>query len=158
MTGSIQKKIEETPNLFLDTFFIRFIAIVLITNSHLERLYPIPQLGTGGAIGNSLFFMMSGYGLYLSFRKRELPFLKWYKRRITRLYPSVVLAVVAIHFLYWNGWSYWGWRDYLTVFIWPTPYWFIKLLMIFYIIFFIILKQGRPLLFLFGMAILTCGL
>ena len=48
-----------------DTSFIRVVAILLIVNSHLDAYYPISYLGTGTAIGNSLFFVLSSFGLSL---------------------------------------------------------------------------------------------
>jgi peptidoglycan/LPS O-acetylase OafA/YrhL len=42
--------------------FLRFSAIVLVINSHMDSFYPIPELGTGGALGNALFFMLSAFG------------------------------------------------------------------------------------------------
>lgn len=44
-----------------DTNLLRAIAILLIFNSHIDAMYPYPQLGTGGALGNGIFFFLSGY-------------------------------------------------------------------------------------------------
>src|SRR3712207_1035933 len=79
-----------------NTDILKCIAIILITNSHLDHLYPWPYLGTGGALGNALFFMLSGYGLALSFDKSAMkpPFLQWARRRISRIYPSVWITLV----------------------------------------------------------------
>lgn len=50
-------------------------------------------LATGGAIGDVLFFFVSGFTLFLG---RVGQFDTWYKRRIRRIYPSVFgLAIVA---------------------------------------------------------------
>ena len=46
-----------------DTTLMLFMATVLITLSHLDAFVPDPRIATGGAIGNSLFFFLSGYGL-----------------------------------------------------------------------------------------------
>ncbi|MBS4033342.1 MAG: acyltransferase [Ignavibacterium sp.] len=129
-------------------------AILLITNSHLDHLYPIFQLGTGGAIGNSLFFMLSGYGLALSWEKEKRKFPQWYKRRILRIYPSLIL-VVGIFDLFMRGsWKSWTFLDYLTAFTWPTPAWFISALMLFYIVVFIMLKKRNQNAFLFAIFLL----
>ena len=37
--------------------FLRVLAILLVLNSHLDNLYPISALATGGAAGNGLFFI-----------------------------------------------------------------------------------------------------
>ena len=44
---------------------LRVAAILLVLNSHFDPLYPIPALATGGAAGNGLFFVLSGYCLRL---------------------------------------------------------------------------------------------
>lgn len=135
------------------TEFLRVIAIFLITNSHLASLYPIPQFATGGALGNSLFFMLSGYGLAVSGRNRNLPFLNWYWRRIVRIYPSL-LPIIAIYFIFDRSWEKWTWIDYIAGFIWPTSAWFVSALMIFYIIFFILSKLTLAKGYLIGMLLL----
>ena len=46
-----------------DTTLMLCLATVLITLSHLDAFVPDPRIATGGAIGNSLFFFLSGFGL-----------------------------------------------------------------------------------------------
>jgi len=70
-----------------DSNILRFIAIALIINSHLDEYYPIPYVATGGAIGNSLFFFVSSFGLLLSEMKNPRGFLDWYSKRVKRIYP-----------------------------------------------------------------------
>ena len=49
---------------------LKFIAVFLIINSHMDALYPkYKMLATGGAIGDVLFLFASGYTLFLSNRK-----------------------------------------------------------------------------------------
>lgn len=134
---------------------LRFIAIVLITNSHLNHLYPdaVSQLATGGAIGNSLFFMLSGYGLALS-NQSNSKFLPWYKRRVIRIYPSLIIVTIYFYIIR-HSWKEWNALDYIQGFIYPTHYWFISALMIFYVIFFLILKKYNRKYFLAGIFVLT---
>lgn len=58
---------------------LKFLAVLLITNSHFDKLYPesISFLGTGGAIGDALFFFCSGFTLFL---KPMGQFDNWYKK------------------------------------------------------------------------------
>lgn len=42
-------------------YLAKFFAVLLVLNSHLDKCYPIPALATGGALGNALFFFVSGY-------------------------------------------------------------------------------------------------
>lgn len=66
---------------------LKFIAAIVITNSHMELLYgKYSMLATGGAIGDVLFFFCSGFTLFLGNMGR---FDNWYKRRINRIYPTV---------------------------------------------------------------------
>ena len=48
-------------NISID--ILKFIAAILITNSHMEILYvdPFKSIATGGSIGNGLFFFCSGF-------------------------------------------------------------------------------------------------
>jgi len=68
---------------------LKFLAAIMITNSHCKPLYPdsISALGTFGAPGNALFFLVSGFTLMLG---RKDIFSTWYKRRISRIWPSVL--------------------------------------------------------------------
>ena len=67
----------------------KFFAALLITYSHLGLLFPkFGGLVTGGAIGDGLFFFCSGFTLFLG---RDGGFLNWYKRRMSRIYPSIIM-------------------------------------------------------------------
>ena len=45
---------------------LKFFAVFLVMNSHMEICYPKFQfLATGGAIGDALFFFASGFTLFL---------------------------------------------------------------------------------------------
>ncbi len=71
---------------------LKFFAVFLIINSHADICYPrYSMLATGGAIGDCLFLFASGYTL---FWKPTIRFDKWYKRRINRIYPSVIVCAL----------------------------------------------------------------
>ena len=75
---------------------LKFIAAILITNSHMAELYPIQfkPLATGGALGDAVFFFCSGF---LLMQSRSGDFFNWYKRRINRIYPTLfTIAIVSI--------------------------------------------------------------
>ena len=75
---------ERSRNLSID--ILKFFAVLLITNSHMEKVYAdYGALSTGGAIGDALFFFCSGFTLFLG---RIGRFDGWYIRIIRRLYPS----------------------------------------------------------------------
>lgn len=73
---------------------LKFLAALLITNSHMGSLYPshLSSLSTGGAIGDALFFFASGYTIAYS---RGGDYFNWYKRRVNRIFPTI-FAVAAI--------------------------------------------------------------
>lgn len=110
---------------------LKFIAALFITYSHMAILFPRFQgLVTGGAIGDGLFFFCSGFTLFLG---RDDGFINWYKRRISRIYPTIIMwAIFSSIVFMWN----WSITDIIT-----TPrYWFIPCIMIYYAIFYIIRK------------------
>ena len=139
-----------TPALFQDTLFLRFIAVLLITNSHLDSLYPIPGLASGGALGNAIFFMLSGLGLALSSQKK-LPehFLSWFSARATRIYPALWISLACLSLLTPQPWTGHDWVAILQGLFYPTSFWFISALILFYGLIYPILKaklQARTLL------------
>lgn len=76
---------------------VKFIAVLLIINSHADIMYPyLSVLATGGAIGDCLFLFVSGYTLFLGGIRR---FDNYYKRRICRIYPSVFAALMFTHII-----------------------------------------------------------
>jgi peptidoglycan/LPS O-acetylase OafA/YrhL len=126
-----------------DTNFLRSIAILLIINSHLDEYYPIPYLGTGGTMGNTLFFVLSSFGLLLSERKYPRLFAEWYTRRIKRIYPTVWIVLILLtlpYKLYINAFDIDNILTFFGYFFYP-PFWFLQLLMIFYFAIFLIIKK-----------------
>lgn len=108
---------------------LKFIATLLITYSHMGGLFPrYGGLVTGGAIGDGLFFFCSGFTLFLG---RQDSFINWYKRRINRIYPIIIMwALLSAVFFNWK----WSITDLVT-----TPrYWFVPCIMIYYVIFYFI--------------------
>lgn len=41
--------------------YLKCVAVLLVLNSHLDQIYPVSSLGFGGAMGNTLFFLVSGF-------------------------------------------------------------------------------------------------
>lgn len=75
---------------------LKFMAALLITNSHMNGLYPdrLGALATGGALGDACFFFCSGFLLMYS---RGGDYFNWYKRRVNRIFPTLfAIAIVAI--------------------------------------------------------------
>ena len=127
----------------IETQILRVVAILLVINSHLDAYYPIPHLGTGGAIGNSLFFFLSGYGLYISQGMHHKKFNDWIAHRITRIYPSmwiVILAVLLPAMIYQQAFDVNKISEYISYFLSP-PYWFLRALLLYYVLCFPLLEN-----------------
>ncbi|WP_434514390.1 acyltransferase family protein [Dechloromonas sp. ARDL1] len=122
-----------------DTSLVRFLAIVLITNSHLDLLYSDPRFATGGSLGNALFFALSGFGLALSSNKHLPKFGSWIGRRLLRIYPQVIV-VLLVGGLITSTPSWWLLEEVIQQFIWPTPYWFVAAIVVFYAPFYLVLR------------------
>ena len=106
---------------------LKFMAVILITNSHMGMLYPdaLQYLATGGAIGDGLFFFCSGYLLMMG---KACDFFNWYKRRINRIFPTVFAnAIVVILVL--------GKDPTLKSVIINGGGWFVKAILVFYAVF-----------------------
>ncbi len=123
-----------------DTALMRAAAALLIANSHLESFYPYPWLAGDGLIGNALFFFLSGFGIALGSHSRDRGFFRWYFRRIVRIYPSVILAVLLIQILLLRKPPPPTVSEYVRMFIFPTNYPFIGHVMVVYLVLFWLLK------------------
>lgn len=139
------------------TDLARAFAIVMIANSHLESLYPIPQLAADGLLGDVLFFVLSGFGLALSEKSAPRAFPSWYARRVSRIYPAVWLVALGMT-LFAVPTQAAGSTNLLARFLWPTPFPFIGQILVFYLGFFALLKwqarAGGPRLFVWVAAAL----
>jgi len=106
---------------------LKFLAALLITNSHMGALYQpkYSMLATGGAIGDALFFFCSGYLLYLG---KNADLFNWYKRRVNRIFPTIfAVALISIVFL--------GADPSLKYTIVNGGGWFVQAIFVFYFIF-----------------------
>lgn len=125
----------------MDSYFLnimRALAVILVINSHIDSLYPIAALATGGIFGNSLFFFVSGYGLYLSKNKTE-PFFIWIKRRLQRIYdPIFVIFTLLVLAGFYSITSF---TDFLYLFVIPTRHWFLAAIILLYIPIYFVLKN-----------------
>ena len=129
--------------IYKDTLFLRAVAIVLILNSHLDAYYHLKHLGTGGAFGNTLFFMLSAFGLTASFQKRrKKTFFAWYSQRLMKIFPSVWLTLLFIALpieLFFNA-APMDINQYIFGLLFP-PYWFLQALLLFYALGYLLLKN-----------------
>jgi hypothetical protein len=150
-----------------DTAFLRAIAVILIVNSHLDNFYPVPMLATGGTIGNSIFFMLSAMGLYLSWQRTRRNLGEWYGRRITKIYPSVWIVIIFLVLpqdIISGAIKGDNFLEKMGMFFFP-PFWFIQALLLFYFALFFILKffsnrlligVAVPLILLYAICYISC--
>lgn len=97
---------------------LRFLATCLITNSHFGNVWPIQVMATGGALGNSLFFFVSGYCI----STKQQNFVTWIWRKIIHLYIPIVLVQI---FCYMIGiYKSSSIIQVFKMFVFPTNYWF----------------------------------
>jgi peptidoglycan/LPS O-acetylase OafA/YrhL len=119
---------------------LRALAILLITNSHLDSLYPVPALASGGMFGNELFFFISGFGIALSLARRHQPFRPWIVKRLTRVLEPLAIATVlmlAVGFFRPDS------VTALLVLVAET-WWFLPCIMLFYPLLYAVIAARRP--------------
>jgi len=121
------------PHLYsLD--LIKALGIVLVINSHFDGIYQNSYLATGGALGNSLFFLASGIGLGYGWSQHgTMKFGEWFKRRILRIYPSLTILNLVFAALTYQAFTQKSLPQILSFALYPTAYFFIAAIMLFYI-------------------------
>ena len=83
--------------------YLRILAILLIVNSHLAAMYPFPQLAFGGFLGNSIFYLISGVGLSLSYQRNPVSALTWSQKRILKVGIPLLLFIGILNLGDWQG-------------------------------------------------------
>ena len=119
--------------------FLKTLAVLLVINSHLDAYYPISAMATGGALGNALFFILSGFCL----SKPKGTFCVWYKYRVLKVYPQTVLMSVAMYLFYTLGVH--NLQSAVLFIVWPTAFWFIGAIVLFYIPYYFIFENKEQL-------------
>ncbi len=123
-----------------DSSLARCVATLLIANSHLEAFYPRSWLAADGLLGNTMFFMVSGIGLTMRNRARELSFFGWYLRRVLRIYPSLWVCIIGLTVIAGGAWAHWSPFDYVHDLVWPTTYAFVRDIMVYYALAYVLLR------------------
>lgn len=97
-----------TPNKeILPLTGLRFIAALYVLIFHIHIRWPVAQepllrnIFDQGAVGMSLFFMLSGFVLAYSYDGSKLPVKAYFVNRFARIYPIYVLAALVT--LPWVG-------------------------------------------------------
>jgi peptidoglycan/LPS O-acetylase OafA/YrhL len=120
----------------------------------MDDFYPIRKIATGGALGNSIFFFLSAFGVYLSFQSQRSNFSDWYAARIRRIYPSiwVVICLLKLPLMVTHGQISLGSSDppFETIvgYFFNPPFWFLQMLLVYYLLTFPLLKKASNRIFL----------
>lgn len=116
-------------NISID--ILKSFAVLAITNSHMDMLYvKYSGLATGGAIGDALFFFASGFTILLGGGKT---FDNFYKRRIKRIYPTVLAWALMDCLLFGHE------RNMVDTLLHGGG-WFVSCIMLYYILFYFVKK------------------
>lgn len=128
--------IDAKRNLGID--LLKFMAALLVVNSHIDIMYgKYSALATGGSIGDILFFFCSGFTLFMKPIGKGRPggvicsFPDWYKRRINRIWPSLIVVALIKCWLFDSN------KTIAQAFFYHG-YWFIDCIMLYYIVIYLI--------------------
>ena len=133
-------------------YYIKLLAIMLVLNSHMDNLYPISSLAFGGAIGNSLFFLTSGY-TWSNIKTSK--FIDWFLKKIKRIWiPTLITNILFLILLYKGG------IDFLSIFkifVYPNKSWFCGAIILYSILYYFMVKKDNKYINIFtiGALILT---
>ncbi|MBQ6955584.1 MAG: acyltransferase [Bacteroidales bacterium] len=126
---------------------LKCFAALLITNSHMGMLYgKYDFLATGGCIGDVLFFFCSGFTLFLKPMEGIKQFPNWYKKRINRIYPSII-AVAFLGALFFNVH-----QDVIDITL-GGGNWFIACIMLYYVAIYFIGSYFKNRIFMFSVLV-----
>lgn len=124
---------EQTKKRDVAIDFVKVIATLLVMNSHMGMCYgSYSALATGGGIGDALFFFVSGFTLFMG---RRDDFVNWYKRRIGRIYPTIIAVGLVACLIFLDDSSF---IDVLSA----HKYWFLQCILICYIFLYPIIKYN----------------
>jgi peptidoglycan/LPS O-acetylase OafA/YrhL len=131
----IANKNSHTGQAYVTTLALG-LAAWLIFNSHLEAFYPLPWLAADGLLGNTLFFVISGLGIFSSLLQRQQTLSAYLARRFWRLYPAVLIVLIIQILLISPTFNYQA-VNILKTFLWPTPFTYVAIIVPMYLLAFI---------------------
>lgn len=127
---------KKSDNFVWGIAILRILAMILITNSHFGSIYPYSSMAFGGLLGNIIFFAVSGYCL----TGIKDSFLKWYSKRVLRIYPQTIMMTVFSICLGFISFCPTLVNWWIRYFIYPTYYHFIGAILFCYLIYYWIIR------------------
>lgn len=129
----------ENRNYAID--FLKFIAFLFITNSHFTPLYKDVNtaFATLGVHGNALFFFISGFTLALNKNKTHNNFLHWYKCRLSRIWPTLIMLAILTNIMYNKAIT---WNNIILA----SEYWFLQCILYSYIFIYFLLGKKNSII------------
>lgn len=139
-----QTNISSGNNRIIAIDILKVMAVLVVLNSHMELCYgSYASLATGGAFGDALFFFASGFML---FRGSNLRFDNFMKRRISRIYPTVIIVAIT------GAWLF-NRNDNIISIILSGGGWFVSCIMIYYAVIWAVKRYFRNLLWVVWLAV-----
>ena len=132
---------------------MRAFAIFAISNSHLRELHRYSFLATGGMLGNTVFFFISGFGVTLALLAKPEPLNSWYQRRLFRIYEPLVILTSLFLLIGYRTVS--GGFDIVRLYVFPYEYWFIPAIAVLYIPSYLFARFGSKFDFIVAFIVLT---
>lgn len=126
--------------------FLKVIATLLVLNSHMGICYGSHSaLATGGGIGDALFFFVSGFTLFMG---RKTDFVNWYKRRIGRIYPTIIAMGLVACLVFAQDFSF---IEIMSA----SKYWFLQCILVCYLLLFPVIRYEWNLPICIGASIIV---
>ena len=122
--------------IFVFIVVLRALAALIITNSHYNNVYPLEIIANGGLLGDVLFFAISGFCI------ANVPpnFGRWFQKRFMRIYcPVWIITLIYFGIGVYTANTLW---EGIKLFLWPTYYHFVGSIILLYIPFYWICRNG----------------
>ncbi|MFL0252472.1 acyltransferase family protein [Clostridium neuense] len=141
--------------VFMDkdsTIQLKGVAIIFVILAHMKLMYyfDAKAIGNFGAIGVDIFLMLSGYGVYKSYKKRGVG-IDFILRRLKKIYtPLIIVVLLELVWRIYGEKSNYSIHRIITFFTGfdtkrtlDGTYWYISFILLWYAIFFIIYRYSK---------------